>query len=112
MPSTTVAVSQEGISADGLRQYRLALAREARRFKRYPTLARERGWEGAPEVVVSISRLQALPNVALNRSSGYPLLDEQAMEMISQAVRLVALPEALQGRDIRVPVAVRFALDD
>ncbi|HET7776889.1 MAG TPA: hypothetical protein VFK74_11010, partial [Azospira sp.] len=41
---------REGSSGDALRQYRLALALEARRFKRYPRLARERGWEGTVEV--------------------------------------------------------------
>lgn len=100
------------ISAEGLRLYRLQLAREARRFKHYPQQAREHGWEGTSEVTVNASSALSVPTVALTRSSGYAVLDEQALEMIGQAVRLVALPELLRGRDFRMPIPVRFGLDD
>lgn len=100
----------EGISPDGLRQYRLALAREARRLKRYPPLARERGWEGTVQVTAAFGA--AIPDVVLDHSSGYPLLDEQALLMISRAVQLAELPESLRGRSFRLVIPVQFSLAD
>lgn len=88
----------------------MALAIEAKRFKRYPPLARERGWEGIAEASVNVSKL-AEPRVSLERSSGYAVLDEQTLEMVRRAAHATPLPEALRGRDIRVLLPVRFSLD-
>lgn len=105
------APTSESISADGLRQYRLALAREARRLKRYPPLARERGWEGTAQIA-AVFASAAEPTVALAHSSGHAALDEQALLMITRAVQSAELPESLRGRQFRVLVPVQFSLDD
>jgi protein TonB len=106
------AASSPGVSADDLRQYRLSLAISARRFKRYPPLARERGWEGTAEVALSFSALLPTPQISLPRSSGSPLLDEQALDMVAQAARLTVLPESLKGRDLHILLPVKFSLDE
>lgn len=105
------AASRAGVDADDMRQYRLSLATAARRFKRYPALARERGWEGATEVALKANALVSLPEVVLVNSSGRSILDEQALEMIRQAVRITMLPEGLKGRDFRILLPVKFSLD-
>lgn len=101
-----------GVSADDLRQYRLSLAVAARRFKRYPALARERGWEGTVDVAVGIAASLPAPQVALAASSGSPVLDEQALEMVARAARAAVLPESLKGRDFRLVLPVTFSLDE
>ncbi|MEI7430628.1 MAG: TonB family protein [Betaproteobacteria bacterium] len=106
------AVAREGLSADEMRYYRMSLATAARRFKRYPPLARERGWEGTAEVALNVSARVGVPEVVLVRSSGRTLLDDQAVEMISQAVRVTALPEGLKGRDFRILLPVQFSLEN
>lgn len=103
--------AREGVSADDLRQYRLSLAISARRFKRYPLLARERGWEGTAEVALDVNPLLPVPKVVLVRSSGRGVLDDQALEMMTQAARVTSLPESLKGRDFRVLLPVKFSLD-
>lgn len=103
--------SREGVSADELRQYRLSLAIAARRFKRYPALARERAWEGTVEVLIVVSALLPAPEISLARSSGHAALDEQALDMIGQAARATALPGNLQGRSFRLLLPVRFSLE-
>lgn len=104
-------VTQDGASADDLRQYRLSLAISARRFKRYPMLARERGWEGTAEVALNVNALLPVPEVVLVGSSGRGVLDEQALEMMTQAARVTSLPQSLKGRDFRVLLPVKFSLD-
>lgn len=103
--------TRAGVDADDMRQYRLSLATAARRFKRYPALARERGWEGATEVALQVNALLSRPEVELVNSSGRSILDEQALEMIRQAVRITMLPEGLKGRDFRILLPVKFSLD-
>lgn len=109
---TIAAVPTDVIDADGLRQYRLALAKEARRYKRYPALARERNWEGVVTVTISIPLPGALPLVSLGKSSGHEILDRQALEMIGQAVLAASLPESLRGKAVSVSLPVRYSLDE
>ncbi len=112
VPGGASTVLREGASADDLRQYRVALAIAARRFKRYPLVARERGWEGRVEVAVNVSAWQPNPRLSLIRSSGRALLDEQALSMIEQAAAATTLPESLRGRDFRVLLPIEFTLTD
>lgn len=106
------AAGRQGVSGDDLRQYRLSLASAARRFKRYPALASQRGWEGTAEVALNISASAPIPEVVLVRSSGRSVLDEQALEMLGQAVRVTALPEGLKARDFRIVLPVQFSLEN
>lgn len=103
---------QESISQDGLREYRLNLSREARRYKRYPALARQRGLEGVVVIVVSTSAGLPVPQVSLSRSSGQDVLDQQAMEMLGLAVRAASLPDSLRGRDFALDLPIHFSLDE
>ena len=104
--------AREGPSANELRQYILSLGAAARRFKRYPPLARERGWEGTVELAVGLRRALPAPEITLLRSSGRKLLDEQALLTLEQAANSVALPESLRGRDLRLPLTIQFSLED
>ena len=101
----------DGVRGDDVRQFRMSLARAARRFKRYPALARERGWEGTAEVALDLHAHSLVPAVAVVQSSGHVVLDEQARAMVSEAARVTALPEGLKGRDLRVVLPVKFSLE-
>jgi len=107
----TASATREGVSADDMRYYRMSLATAARRFKRYPPLARERGWEGTADVALNVSSRVMVPEVVLVRSSGRSILDEQALEMVAQAARVTSLPNGLKGRDFRVVLPVQFSLE-
>ena len=101
-----------GLSADDLRQYRVSLASAAGRFKRYPALAREQGWEGTVELAIRFHAAAMAPDVELVRSSGRDILDAQALDMLAQAARATNLPDALRGRDFAIPMPVKFSLDE
>ena len=111
-PLTAGRETRDGPNADDLRQYRLSLAAAARRFKRYPALARERGWEGRVELAIGFRGALPVPEVTLLRSSGRKLLDEQALATMQQAVQAVALPDSLRGRNFHETLAMQFSLED
>jgi protein TonB len=99
-----------GLDADGLRSYRLALAREARRFKRYPSRAIERGWGGTVDLRVIVPSDRGLPVVQLTKSSGYPALDEAALDMLRQALPTTPIPAPLQEQGFSVELPIVFEL--
>lgn len=114
-PATTqdaAVVPSTPVDGEDLSRYRLDVARQAKRFKRYPLLARERGWAGRSEVVLSLGPNSALPDVTLEKTSGYPLLDEQAVETILRASRAAKVPPGLQRRSISIVVPVVFDLEE
>lgn len=112
-PADAAAVPQlDNVGAEALRQYRIELALAARSFNAYPDIARARDWQGTVEVVLEASVRSPKPRALLLRSSGYPGLDAQAVDMLTRAALATPLPDVLKARDFRVVVAVRFDLDD
>lgn len=103
-------VNALGLSPQGLRDYRVALAIAARRFKHYPASARASASEGTTEVAVIVSQWRPAAEVVLVRSSGDPALDEEALSMLQQAAGTTDLPETLRGRSFRVVLPVVFSL--
>lgn len=103
---------KEALNPEGLGIYRLNLAREARRFKRYPAIARERSWEGVVVMKVQARIDSVIPLVSIGSSSGHDVLDAQAQEMLLQAVRQALLPESLRGRQFAINVPIHFRLAD
>lgn len=79
------AGARDGLNGEDVRQYKISVSSAAKRFKVYPRLARERGWEGTAEIAIDTSSLSAAPEIVLLHSSGKKLLDEQALEMVSSA---------------------------
>ena len=104
------ANGQGGVGDDGVSEYRTRLAMGAKRFKRYPALARNRGWEGKIEVALEFQRDDSDPVISLKTSCGKSILDEQALEMIRQAVRVTDIPEPLKGQAFRLLFPVEFSL--
>lgn len=98
--------------AVGLRQYRLALASEARRYRRYPEAARRAGLAGTVEVRVSIAASGVAAQAELTRSSGHAQLDTAALEMLRLAAERTKLPEALRYRQFAVLLPVVFEVEE
>jgi periplasmic protein TonB len=102
------AQAPEALSRD---QYRVQLIDEARRHKRYPPLARENNWQGDVRVSVAVAA-NGRPTVTLRGSSGYEVLDRQALEMFTQAARAVPVPPALRGKEFALEVRAVYGLED
>lgn len=107
-PAPPAVEAPESISRD---QYRVQLIDEARRHKRYPPLARENNWQGDVRVGVAIAA-NGRPAVTLKDSSGYEVLDRQALEMFTQAARTVPIPPALRGKEFTLEVRAVYGLED
>ena len=104
--------AREGADADALQRYRLALGAEAQKARRYPEVSRARGNEGVCEVIIVLSKSGGIPVVVQGRTSGSQTLDEAAFTMARLAAERAPVPGELQGRNLRIPLRIRFTLDD
>ena len=96
--------------AGTLDQYRLALIVAAKRYKRYPAQAMDKGWQGRVEVRLVIGASGAIQAGIVRTSSGYEILDSQALDMVKNAKPLAPIPSMLRGREFTVDIPVIFDL--
>lgn len=91
--------------------YRLALISAAKRYKRYPVQAMERGWEGRVEIRVVVDANGTIKSALVKSSSRYQILDNQALDMVRRALNaLTEVRPAPRGREFTVDVPVIFEL--
>ncbi len=97
---------------DALGVYRNALAALAKKYERYPELARLRRWQGAVTVRVAVLRDGKLDNISMVRPSGHDLLDRQAVEMVNEAASALEVPYALRSRDFATELSIVFTIEE
>ncbi|MDP3439174.1 MAG: hypothetical protein U0989_15375 [Azonexus sp.] len=93
-------------------EYRLSLAREARRFKRARHFSGNPALTGVVILGIRMSFGSTTPVVSVNQSSGLDVLDTNALEMMERAVRLAAVPETLRGKQFAIHVPIHYKHDD
>lgn len=77
--------------------------------RRYPRVARERGWQGTATVLVKILPGGRLGEVSIAGSSGHALLDQTARDIVRDA-QLPPLPEGLRGQGFEMNIPIEFRL--
>ena len=97
-------------SQDALDSYRHRLAGLFAARHDYPRVAALRGWEGEVRLRLKIARKGNLLGVALDRSSGYEVLDQHAMALLADYGDLPPLPEAVELGEIQVVVPINYKL--
>lgn len=113
VPATETA-AKPGDEADkgSLEQYRLALIVATRRYKRYPAIAMEKGWQGRVEVHMVIGGNGMIASASIKTGSGHDILDNQALEMLKKGTTTVLIPAGLRGREFSIDIPVIFNLDN
>jgi protein TonB len=93
-----------------LDSYRQRLGELFARHQEYPRVAALRGWEGEVRLRLKVARKGNLIGVALDRSSGFDVLDQHALAMLEALAGLPPLPESLDANEISVVVPVNYKL--
>lgn len=102
--------TQQDIDA-ARRLYGSQLAREFAKHKQYPGVARTRGWQGTTRVQLEIDTVGKVIATSISESSGYDVLDRQALEMVKKASPLPLPPEVLRERAFTILVPVVFRIE-
>jgi protein TonB len=110
-PAPPAAPSAEQAEAVTREQYRLQILDVARGHNTYPPLARENNWEGQVLVRMEIAA-DGRVSLAVEKSSGHPVLDRQAMEMFKRAQAQVRMPVSLRGKVLSFELRAIYNLKD
>jgi protein TonB len=114
-PPAAPAPVPDNTEARSRDQYRIELIAAAKRIKdelRYPPLARENRWQGDVRVGVAINPGGAA-SIEVRESSGYEVLDRQAVEIFRRAADSVPVPAALRGKAFALePVQTVFRFEN
>jgi protein TonB len=92
--------------------YNRALAAAVDRYKRYPRIALIRQWQGTVMLQLNIGADGRVQDYHLTQSSGHEALDQQALEMLREAMPLPAVPAQLAGMNLSVGIPVIFRIAD
>jgi protein TonB len=111
-PKAPAPVPQASSAPDPglLKAYGSVLAQAIGQRKSYPRLARMRNWQGTTELKLQFGVDAKLKGITVARSSGFGLLDEQAVTMVKETVPFPELPAALRGQELVIAVPVVFKL--
>ena len=104
-PSATGAITG-AIAARARREIEALLAL---RF-RYPALARKHGWQGRVQVRITLSASGRIDTTQLVQSSGYRVLDRNALKTLRRIDRLPGGAQWLQGRKLSLDIPIRYRL--
>lgn len=95
---------------DAKGQYGNSLWGAISKQKRYPKIAQMRGWQGETTIELQLDGNGKLKSKKIIQSSGYEILDKQALEMVEKALPFPAPPEALRGLNFTITVPIPFKL--
>lgn len=96
--------------ADGIRQYRINLAREMRQYRR---LMLESGLgEARLSVVVSTRQGVSRPIVAIHEGSGDVVRDEAVLAVVRLAVATASIPEHLHDKAFALTLPIQIESAD
>lgn len=90
--------------------YGNALSREIAKHKRYPNVARMRGWEGKVTLLLEIDASGKIVAVSVAEPSEREVFNVEAQEMVKRMVQ-PQIPDTLRGRSFTVRVPINFRLE-
>jgi protein TonB len=106
-------VTQQAMSeAQALQRFESELSRSVGKQTQnsdYPEEAIRSKWSGTTLVRAEVSSSGVLEAAAVERTSGFDVLDEQAVKMVMRAV-VPPVPERLRGQPVTVNVPIGFYL--
>jgi periplasmic protein TonB len=95
-----------------LRDYGAIVSSAVAKRKVYPRLALTRRWQGTAELKLQVAADGNIKALIVAHSSGFEILDDQAMKMVKDSMPLPSLPDALRGREFALDIPVAFKLQD
>ena len=98
------------IGASGQADYFNRILAWLEQNKRYPRRARLRGEQGVVVVRFVVARGGTVSELGIEKSSGYPALDEAARKLLLRAAPLPDIPSGMRGDSFRLRIPISFSL--
>lgn len=110
LPSDLSKLEKIDVGVDEIRKYREAIKRKIEEEKRYPDLAEENGYEGKLDIQFKLFADGKIDGVEVSNSSGYQILDNEAIRAVKNATPYPSMPSSLKRKYIIVEVPIVFKL--
>jgi protein TonB len=107
-----VSAAATGPDPGSVARFRLELMDIARRYKKYPRIARENNWQGRVELRIAFSASGGIASLNVKKGAGHAVLDEEAQAMIRNAQLQATIPPALRGKPFTLEIPVDFFLTE
>ena len=98
-----------GDSKGGWGAYGRSLSQACLKFKRYPASAAASHWQGLAYVLVHVNGDGSV-ELKLRRSSGIDVLDNEALRMVDQALKVTPIPESLRNKSNELIIPISFSM--
>lgn len=96
--------------ANAKANYISLLQKAMARHKKYPRIAKSRGWQGKVVIQFKIDNQGNILSKSVLQSSGHNVLDKAALKMAAKAAPFPVPPKALQDKELSVNVPIPFKL--
>lgn len=106
----TKALNSQILDKSAVANYADLLANHVSQFKYYPRMAIEHRWQGDVIVHIEIAEDGSVVSAKILKSSGYEILDNEAMAMIRKASPLPKPTESLKNKSFSVALPIQFLL--
>ncbi len=91
-------------------KYKRMLLAAMNKHKKYPRIAKSRGWQGKVIIQFNLDRNGNILSKQIIQSSGHHSLDKAALKMAEKAAPFPRPPSVLQGDSFNIKVPVPFKL--
>jgi protein TonB len=110
-PALHAPVAQKGVG-EGQGSFESRVLAHINRFKQYPPAARKAHIEGVVMLHFVMDASGHVTQADIQKSSGRPILDNEALAMIQRAQPLPALPADYPARVLDAIVSIEFSLNN
>jgi protein TonB len=110
-PGVKLAAKTAGLStkpSQAVLTWHKSLVQQINRHKKYPHKARREGAQGTVEVVFTLDRSGKVLTTRLRDSSGFNLLDEEAIAVLERASPFPAPPAEMAGLTMKLVLPITF----
>ncbi|MBU3694386.1 MAG: energy transducer TonB [Rhodocyclaceae bacterium] len=110
-PAVAPVIAEAVVDQSELRRgFVRGVAAAVARHRNYPQMARRKGWQGEVQLRVLIGAAGQLVEVGVQQSSGYEVLDKEAMEMVRRAAPFPLLV-GMKREEFPITLPVAFRLE-
>ncbi|MDR0549281.1 MAG: energy transducer TonB [Deltaproteobacteria bacterium] len=96
-------------TSDALLAYKSKIRKKLENYKKYPTIARRNRLEGIATVAFTVNREGQVTLARLTKSSGHPILDDEAEGLLRRVNPLPPFPKELEAKTLSLTVPISFS---
>lgn len=95
-----------------MRAFATRFSLEVARDQRYPRSALSGKQQGMVEVRVRVGRDGRVQDISIDKTSGVPALDQEALDKVRRLRTLPRVPDEARGREFVVTIPIVFKIQD